>query len=260
MKISVIVPFWNSEKWLGRCLESLKTQDGDFEFIIVDDKSTDNGREIAYEYCDHDKRFTLITNHRTKGVSGARNTGIDYASGEWVTFLDADDELMPNAYNTFCSVIAGSDRANIHQLNHARYYTVIDKLVVKYTNESGIYDFGKLPQAWYGVWNKLFRREVLKGIRFDETLQYGEDGLFVLEALLKDDFIHHGDLKQIATKHRFDNPESLSHVKSAEDIHKQLQVYDQMYMRMKTKTQRKVMAYLISELWGVRLMKAIENE
>ena len=136
MKISVIVPFWNSEKWLGVCCESLISQEGDFDFILVDDKSTDNSREIAYEYCMKDSRFMLMTNFRTKGVSGARNTGLEYACQEkgWITFLDADDELLDNAYQMFMSAIESDERANVHQFNSLRYYPQIDKTVLKYTN------------------------------------------------------------------------------------------------------------------------------
>ena len=122
MKISVIIPFWNSEKWIGRCCESLLKQKGDFEFLFIDDKSTDRGRDVVLSYCNKDPRFRLIANAYGKGVSGARNTGLQVAEGEWITFLDADDEYLDDAYETFMKVIAADSRANIHQMNHLRYY------------------------------------------------------------------------------------------------------------------------------------------
>ena len=257
MKISVVVPFWNSEQWLGRCCESLTKQKGDFEFLLVDDKSTDNGREVAYEYCDKDKRFTLLTNVRDKGVSGARNTGIDYADGDWVTFLDADDELVPHANRSYLTAILDDDRANIHQLSHERYYEKINTTrVMKVRN--GIYEFGRLPDYWFGVWNKLFKREFLEGVRFDESLQYGEDGLFVLEALTKDNYLHCANV--VAVRHNFDNKDSLSKKKTADDIHKQLQKYDEFYSRQTEKIVRIELAQEISKLWGHRLIKALEEE
>lgn len=263
MKIDVIVPFWNSEAWLGRCCESLTTQDGDFEFILVDDQSTDNGREIAYEYCMKDQRFMLMTNHRTKGVSGARNTGIDYAvndEAEWITFLDADDELLPNAYDTYCKVIKQDSRANIHQLNHLRYYTARNLLVNKYYNSAGVYCIGKLPQMWFGTWNKLFKREFLTDVRFNENLQYGEDGMFALECLIKDNYLHHGDKNEVAVKHRFDNKQSLSHVKTADDIYKQLQEYEALFYKQTDKVVRIELAQEIAKLWSIRMVKAIQAE
>lgn len=260
MKISVIVPFWNSEQWIGRCCESLIKQDGDFEFILIDDKSTDNGKSVVHEYCLKDDRIRLYANIHGKGVSGARNTGLDYATGEWVTFLDADDELLPNAYKTYRMVIAEDDRANIHQLNHMRYYTAKNFSVIKYTNKEGIYCYGKLPDMWFGVWNKLYRREFLNGIRFDENLQYGEDGLFALETFIKDNYIHHGSEKQVTVKHRFDNKQSLSKVKSADDVHKQLQAYDNFYSKQTDKTVRIELAQIIADLWGHRLIQGILEE
>lgn len=256
MKISVVVPFWNSEQWLDRCLASLKAQGGDFEFIIVDDHSTDSGREIAEKYWRKDKRFILVTNERTKGVSGARNTGIDHASGEWITFLDADDELLPDAYSIFKSVISQDTRANIHQMNHMRYYTAIDKLAMKYANYGGVYGFGNLPQHWFGVWNKLYKREFLT-VRFVEGLQYGEDGLFILECLIKDNYLHHAEYGKVAIKHRFDNKKSLSHVKTAEDIYAQIQAYGDLFIRQTDKIIRQDIAQEIANLWGIRMIKAL---
>lgn len=264
MKISVIVPFWNSEAWLGRCCESLLKQDGDFDFILVDDRSTDNSRDIAYEYCNKDQRFILLTNHRTKGVSGARNTGIDYAvrcdDVDWITFLDADDEWLENAYETYKKVISVDSRANIHQLNHIRHYTAKNLSVNKYYNYEGVYYIGKLPQMWFGVWNKVFKREFLTDIRFDEKLQYGEDGLFAFECLIKDNYIHHGEKDAVVTKHRFDNKQSLSHVKTADDIYKQLQAYEAFFLKQTDRVVRIELAQEISKLWGIRMVKAVQAE
>ena len=259
MIISVIVPFYNSEQWLGRCLASLTKQFGDFEFLIVDDHSTDNGREIAYDYCNQDSRFRLLTNNNGKGVSGARNTGIDCASGTWVTFLDADDEMLSDAYMTFRRVIEQDDRANMHQLNHMRYYTVIDKLALKYANYGGVYSFGNLPDMWFGVWNTLYKADFIKDIRFDEGLQYGEDGLFNIECLIKDNYIHHADYKVVAVKHRFDNKESLSRVKTADDIYSYIKKYEAVYETLTDDVMRKELAGIIGNLWSVRMVKTICN-
>lgn len=257
MKISVIVPFWNSEKWLGRCCESLHTQDGDFEFLFVNDKSDDNGKYIVGDYCLQDPRFRLHSNHHEKGVSGARNTGIEYADGEWITFLDADDELMPSVYKEYRLTIAEDDRANVHQMSHARYKASINSTTIA-RSPSGVYGFGELPNFWFGVWNKVYRNEFLNDIRFLEGLQYGEDGLFVFECLAKDNYLHCCD--RVAVKHRFDNRHSLSKKKTADDIHQQLQAYDDFYARQTDKIIRIEVAQEISKLWGFRLVKAIQDE
>lgn len=250
MKISVIVPFWNSEKWLGDCCESLTSQEGDFDFILVDDKSTDNSRDIAYEYCKKDPRFILMTNFRTKGVCGARNTGLEYAVQEkgWITFLDADDELLDNAYPKFTMAIESDKRANIHQFNCMRYYPQIDKTMLKYMNLKGKYHSGKMPMLWFGVWNKLYRAEFLKDIRFDESLQYGEDGLFVLECLGKDDYIHHENSSTV--KHRFVNPKSLSKTKTRDDLLDTVHSMEAFMLRQDNVQLREFVCMEISRLWS----------
>ena len=95
--ISVIVPVYNAEKWLRDALASLQAQTyADFEAILVDDGSTDTSHSICLEYSERDPRFKLIRQSNS-GLSAARNAGIDIASGEWLSFLDADDALPPDA-------------------------------------------------------------------------------------------------------------------------------------------------------------------
>ena len=253
--ISVIVPYWNAGDWIGRCADSLMNQTGDFEFIFVDDFSTDS------PVFDTDDRFILIKNRHSKGVSGARNTGIEAAHGEWITFLDADDEMQPNAFKVFQETIEKDPGAVIHQLNHTRFYTKIKVEALKYANREGKYYIPDLPDAWYGVWNKLFRHDFLDDIRFDESLQYGEDGLFILECLAKGAYIHHGAYRMTAVRHRFDNKESLSHVKKGEDIIRQIRAYEAFLFRQEDVTMRRLMCRMIGDLWhDSRCMNLIGGE
>lgn len=235
MTISVIVPFWNSEKWLGRCCESL---DKRLEVILVDDHSTDSGREIAESY-----GFKVIENEKTKGVSGARNTGLDHASGEWITFLDADDEMLPNAYATFSRAITES---NVIQLSHKRVHGINERTA---GTVEGNYSLGNLPNYWWGVWNKLFKAEFVKDIRFDESLQYGEDGMFVLECLKRDGRIYHADRHLCTTRHRFENPESLSHKKTPEDVMIQCRAYEEFLRLTDDNALKLVVAKEMEKLW-----------
>ena len=245
--ISIIVPFYNAEPWIRRCANSLSAQTGDFEFVFVDDGSTDHGADIIREY---GYQFKLIDNEHKKGVSGARNTGIERAIGEWVTFVDADDELLPGAYDTFISVIAEDERANMHQLNHKRYYPSIDRLAFKYLNKGGVYTVDNLPKMWFGVWNKLYRREFLEDVRFNEKIQYGEDGLFILECLAKDNYLHHAEKNEVAYKHRFDNKNSLSHVKKEKDLFKYYHELENFIKRQKDPAFRVAGCKILAERWG----------
>ena len=112
--ISVIIPVYNAEPCLRRCLDSvLASACGDFEIVLINDGSTDGSLKICTEYATGDRRIRLIT-QENQGVSAARNRGIDEALGEWLIFLDADDFITDDFLsmtarpeyrqtNSFCS-------------------------------------------------------------------------------------------------------------------------------------------------------------
>lgn len=98
MKLSIIVPVYNVADYLPKCLDSLLAQDllqNDYEIIVVNDGSTDNSGDIAQQYADKYANITLI-NQSNQGLSGARNTGIKHANGEYIQFVDSDDYLEEN--------------------------------------------------------------------------------------------------------------------------------------------------------------------
>lgn len=244
--ISVIVPYKDSENWIGRCFQSLHGQRGDFEFIFVNDHSTDRGKELLTVYVNGDDRFLLLDNQRAAGVSGARNTGLSVAHGEWVTFLDSDDEMLPDAWAKFSRAI--ETEADMHQFNHIRHYNVRPVYNVnrsRYDNPPGIYSIRNLPQVWFGVWNKLYKHELLDGIRFDEAMQYGEDLILNLECLAKSGEIHHADTATV--RHNVENMESLSHIRSDADLIKELKALEDYIIRHKDRQLRELAYSLIEE-------------
>jgi glycosyltransferase involved in cell wall biosynthesis len=252
--ISVIIPYWNAAGWIGRCVKSLKSQKGDFEFLFVNDSSTDNSKEIVIQMTAGDQRFIMIDNRFGKGPGSARNQGMAAAEGEWITFLDADDEMIRNAYDTYTAVIAEDPRANIHQLNHFRYYEKLDKTALKYTNEHGTYYLSKLPKQWYGVWNKLLRREFLQGIWYKEGLRFGEDALFILECLEKDNYIHHAAKNVVALKRHFDNKQSLSRIKKLDDWLLYLHTLEEFTMSSENPEIRRTGCLILAENWSSKHM------
>lgn len=103
MKISVILPCYNAEKYLSACLDSVLAQSmRDFEVIFVDDGSRDGSLAAARRYAERDARIRVFS-QENRGVSAARNFGLAHARGEWVTFVDGDDELPPHAFETLLS-------------------------------------------------------------------------------------------------------------------------------------------------------------
>lgn len=258
MKITVIVPYKNAAEYIERCADSLRKQEGDFEFIFVNDHS-DNGPEQIKT----DERFVLIDNgylHR-QGVSGARNAGIDRATGEWITFLDVDDVLLPDAYKKFTDAIEADPDANVHQFNHIRNYPAVNKRTIKFINREGRYDMPNPPNWWFGVWNKLFRTEFIRSnqIRFDESLQYGEDGFFVINCYRHKAYIHQGET-DVTTVEHYLHKDSLSHSKNGEDVLNQITTYLDLFNYEYDPDIRLFMCQELSRLFGTpRIQRLISN-
>lgn len=250
MKISVIIPYRNAAPWLVRCLNSLTDNEGDFEFILVNDRSEDAGPSIVRQYAAIDDRFVVLDNQRGPGVSGARNTGLDAAKGDFTTFLDADDKYIDNAFETLKREINANRLAAVIQFNHLRYYSKINRTVLKYTNEAGVYKSDALPLMWFDIWNKLFRSEFVKDIRFNESLQYGEDGLFVLECLSKGAYIYHAEKQSVVVVHCFENENSLSKIKTSDDLIKQIRAYEEFMFNQERPEMRIAVCKELSRLWA----------
>ena len=250
--ISVIVPMWNSAYWLGRCIDSLTAQKGDMEFILVDDRSNDRSKYYALTRADYDDRIKVLGNEHRDGVSGARNTGLDHARGEWVTFLDSDDAMLHDAFEVYERMQRLDPTANIIQANHLRHYAKTGRTVMKYSNDRGVYDLRRLPQCWCMVWNKLIRRSFIENnnIRFVEGLQYGEDEIFNLELLARDNRIFHTKRNTATITRHFDNKQSLSRIKDKRGLIAQAHALESFIMRTDSIEARMAACKLLSEHWS----------
>ncbi len=163
--ISVIVPIYNTVKYLPKCLDSLALQTfPDVEFILVDDGSTDNSGAIADQYTDPRFRIFHTGNH---GLSSARNFGIEQARGEWLMFVDSDDWVDPG----FCGIPYQAAIKNDADLVIFHSYHVKGGRVSeeKCSASTEIIDKEKaLKCGGVAVWNKLYIRKLFDGIRFPE--------------------------------------------------------------------------------------------
>ena len=178
MKISIIIPTYNSSKFIERCLNSIPKSE-DIEVIVVDDGSTDNTVDLVQKYDN-----ILLIKAKHKGVSNARNVGLEASSGDYITFLDSDDEYFTKGLSVIRDAVIKHPNIDIIQFNHYRK-NPNNIMTLKFHNTSGIYSANKMPTLWMVVWNKVFKREAIEGIKFDTNLQHGEDELFVLESLYK---------------------------------------------------------------------------
>lgn len=184
-KISVIVPVYNAEKYLARCLDSLLGQTfTDFEVICINDGSVDDSQKILDKYAARDKRFTVI-NKKNAGVSAARNDGIKRARGEYIHFMDADDVIDDEYYARMISGARGADMVCSGFVSNSKYSSNLR--YKRFHNLMGL--FGKLfwTQALVKsfVWRYLFRVDFIKRnkLMFDTSLISQEDAIFVLDAI-----------------------------------------------------------------------------
>ncbi len=193
-KISVIVPVYNREEKLNRCLKSLIGQSfKDFEAILIDDGSTDLSAKICDEYEKKDARIKVY-HIKNGGVSKARNFGIDKAEGEFIAFIDSDDYVAENflkvLYNAAYDKKADLCVSNFHVVTKTndilRKHAYLDGEVLSgnnlketlYTNIVNCNDIGL-----FSVCNKLFRLDIIRAnkIRFNEKMSFGEDMIFILD-------------------------------------------------------------------------------
>ena len=189
-KLTIIVPVYNAEDYLSRCLDSILNQDmPSYEVILVDDGSTDSSALICDRYSATDSRFRTI--HKPNGgVSSARNAGLNLAKGEYVMFVDSDDELAPGALTFMTSGLDGEDfvlGGFIEYIGEIPNRNVAPTASVSYS-EAGLSDFfdaniRRNCEMLDAPWAKMFRRKALGNLRFNESLNYAEDKLFVFEFL-----------------------------------------------------------------------------
>lgn len=247
-KISVIIPVYNAEKYLGQCLDSLIGQTfSDFEIICVNDGSNDSSLDILNSYADKCDKIKII-NIENSGPGPARNKGLDIASGDYITFVDADDwvdkkfleilyasAIKTNADITECSLCSYYEAASIYKNRDD-----IRKLK-KYIKTA---DFTRVPRdkvisnlfnlGFKTAWKKLYKRELFYHLRFKNYL-FAEDVLVVLEAYLKSkvfsylpDILYYYRLRNASVSH--DVSETAMQIfpvyKDIVDIIKKYGVYD----------------------------------
>ena len=196
-KISVIVPVYRAEKTLSRCVDSILDQDfSDFELILVDDCSPDRSDELCDRYAKADHRVRVVHKKTNQGVAAARNTGLEIASGSYVTFCDSDDCVTKDWLRKMYTALI---RENV-DLAVCGFGTICwerpDSLY-PFRYESSEYSLitdEKIEEFWrrflknrnhlvLSCCNKLFRMDIIgsRNLRFDETLSHSEDALFVFE-------------------------------------------------------------------------------
>ena len=172
--ISVIVPVYNVEKYLERCMESLLAQSYEhLQIILIDDGSTDKSGEICDRYAKQDQRIEVI-HKENGGLSSARNAGLDCVKGEYITFLDSDDVLykdyicflyeMLKKYKADLSICRYQRFVDIEEINNKKVELCdIEELNYKEALKMLLYTPDKMPQS---SWGKMYQKNLFRNIRY----------------------------------------------------------------------------------------------
>ena len=199
--ISVIVPVYNSEKTLEKCLNSIINQSlSQIEIIVINDGSTDNSLRLLQYFRSTDDRIMII-NQENQGVSAARNNGIRIANGEYITFVDSDDWIEPNMLEKLYFV-AREKNADICKcdcfIETVNGHKILENDSASKLRLSQIEALKMLflvrGEKHFGfTWGKLYSRKILKknNICFNEGISYSEDVLFVIKAILNSNNIYY---------------------------------------------------------------------
>lgn len=189
MRFSVIVPVYNTEKYLQQCLDSLLSQSfTDFEVICVNDGSTDGSSRILKSYALKDSRINHI-DIPNGGVSTARNTALDRVSGDYILFVDSDDWISPDALSRLNSAVE-SGRYDIVAYNFTHYFEATNSYtdnppLPANTLESGWQFYNRYSGTpWFGVvWRMVISADCLKrsGCRFCQDISHFEDMMFTID-------------------------------------------------------------------------------
>lgn len=192
--ISVIVPVYNTEKYLPKCIESIIGQTyKNLEIILVDDGSTDTSGKICDEYAKKDSRI-IVLHKKNGGQSSARNAGIEAARGKYLNLIDSDDEVAPSfieeLYNKYKEdvsvVVCGTLYKRLRQnTENAVYTNAIRKRRKNETKAAYLIHNLTVDGRMYSSLNKLYRMDVIRknNLRFDEGRNFAEDTKFVIEYL-----------------------------------------------------------------------------
>lgn len=279
MKLSVIIPVYNAENTIQRCVNSIeRAQYKEYEIILIEDGSSDNSLSVCKKLEEKYNNIKLLYNKKNCGVSFTRNRGIESAKGEYLMFVDSDDWVAEDYIDCF---VESLNRTKCQLLicgyiNHDEKQSgKTEKFIYEgEDSEDNIYSMNNIIEHLYKkrllqqLWNKAFLTKIIKQkkIRFDENISIGEDFRFVL------DYIKYGCIKQVYFIKRLlyhymrDQKGSLMYRIGYESINEPLKNMQEMYMimgksneevqkylRIERQRQIELYAYLIFHNYGMHL-------
>ena len=186
--VSVLIPAYNAEKTINRCIDSILCQTyQNIEIIIANDGSTDSTLPILSDYAEKDRRI-IICSQPNKGVSAARNMCLKNAKGDYILYVDADDWIEPNMIQRMLELIEDADFV-LCESDHAEISEQVEyecNIKIEHWNQKQqMQEFMKHKRMTGMLWNKLIRRSVIDGVCFNEKTGYGEDAEFLWKIIKK---------------------------------------------------------------------------
>ena len=242
--ISIIVPVYNAEKTLKRCVDSIINQIyTNWELLLIDDGSKDNSGRICDEYSLKDNRIKVF-HKQNGGVSSARNLGLNKAKGEWISFVDSDDWIFNDTSIDDKSLIGDLVVFNSCIFDKNKGFIYPD--IFKYD----LYEYGDNMKneiekyLHYSIlrtpWGKFFRKDIIDNLRFDINIRIGEDTLFMLHYIGKCNsisinkkvyYVWFDDLYDYKSKYKLSAENAIYIVHNLYDAYKKLQIKSVEFMK-----------------------------
>lgn len=187
LQLSFIIPLYNCGQWIVHCLDSIYAigmDEKDYEVIVIDDGSKDDGPQIVKEYQNKHNNLISIRQHNS-GASLARNRGLNIAKGKWIWFVDADDAILPNVLDDG-SILKNElySDAEMIVFNYQKVYSDHIDRIEDIHEVQGFDGCEALQHSNLYLWNRLFRKSTLKDVRFVEGTKNIEDFYFDICAIL----------------------------------------------------------------------------
>lgn len=187
-KISCIIPVYNSEKTIIKCLDSIFSQTNEIEVVVVNDGSKDNSDEVIKEYMKKNPSYDLnYIVQENGGVSNARNHGLSKASGEYITFIDSDDYVLEGYFESLKENFEKYELSVFSYVTNSKYVNsdILDNMVGEYDSKEFLQlliNVSKVSILGY-IWRCLFKRSIIEenNIRFHEGIKMSEDYLFLCQ-------------------------------------------------------------------------------
>lgn len=189
--VSIIIPVYNTAAYLRECFDSILAQTyTNYEVVVVDDGSTDDSGAICDEYAERDSRFVVI-HKQNGGVSTARNTGLDAATGDYIGFVDSDDMMLPGMFEEYVRV---AEKTGADLVESLGFLTEGEKAnnsdnarIYEFNNEDARREFFTIGKIRPSVCLAFIKRDVVKDIRFSDEIHHWEDYTFLARVIARTD-------------------------------------------------------------------------